>query len=230
MLERCLIHSCSGGVVIEFGQAEGSEGRSFEEGRAEQQVEGNIRGPSSGVSSGTALPHSLLLADVQKPSRPPGEAPLPPIVPPGMPPVAPPQRALEELVMPFAVPTAGGGFQGRLFNESVEGDLLAAFIAGLSSADKRKSGKSIRGLSGITREMSYASRFSLLWFVEHRRQVLIPVGTCYNGISITDSDSPCPTDRLYYHHSYYDGIAAQLNPGFGNVTLHRPIMALRKPF
>lgn len=220
------------GFVFGSGPLEGYEGGSFEGWGAEQRAEGTIRSASSGLSAGTALPHLPLGADVQPSPRPPGEAPpgMPPAVPPGMPPVAPPPRVLDELVMPFAVPTAGGGFQGRSFNESFDGDLLAAFyrrtIVSRQTEIRQVDTRIIRDYQGnVIRLPIFAPVV-----VEHRRQVLIPVGTRYNGISITDNDSPRPTDRLYYHHSYYDGIAAQLNPGFGNVTLHRPLIGFEKTF
>ncbi|MCS7020502.1 MAG: hypothetical protein NZU63_01590 [Gemmataceae bacterium] len=164
-----------------------------------------------------------------------GRVPPPPWLAP-RPPASeiPPPRPFEELIRPFATPSAGGGFQGRAFHEAFDGDLLAAFyrrtiitrqleIRQISEQRYVLPGQG--GLNQIIRLPIYGP----VW-IEQRRQVLIPVGGRYNGISITDNDSPRPTDRLYFHYSYYDGIAAQLNPGYGNVILNRPLLGFEKTF
>src|SRR5688572_10201714 len=58
--------------------------------------------------------------------------------------------------------------------------------------------------------------------------VLVPVPGRYSGISITDNDSPRPTDRIYFHYSYYDGIGSQMNPGLGIITMNWPMIGFEK--
>ena len=59
---------------------------------------------------------------------------------------------------------------------------------------------------------------------------MVPVPGRYSGITITDNDSPRPTDRLYFNYSYYDGIGAQVSPGIGNITENRPVIGFEKTF
>jgi uncharacterized protein YdeI (BOF family) len=146
----------------------------------------------------------------------------------------PAPRPLDDLLRPFATPTAGGGFQGPAFHEAFDGDLLAAFYrrtiitrqTEFRQIDEQR--YTVRDVTGRVRIIRIPIYGPVT--IETRRQVLIPVGTRYNGVSITDNDSPRPTNRIYFHYSYYDGIAAQLNPGYGNVTLHRPMIGFETTF
>ena len=222
MVRLCFVGFLVVGLVVGSDAAKGSEGGVLEGWVADGWCNGASR--KAGMIPAVRAPGTPLGLDAQQPPPPPGK------VPPELPPIAPPPRVLEELVTPFAVPTTGGGFQGRAFNESFDGDLLAAFYRRTvvsRQTEIRQVGTRLipDGQGNVILIPIFAPVV-----VEHRRQVLIPVGTRYNGIAITDNDSPRPTDRLYYHHSYYDGIAAQLNPGFGNVTLHRPMIGFETTF
>lgn len=185
------------------------------------------------AAAGEGTGRHVVLPGMPRPSEPcPPISPAP--GPAGQLPVIPLPRGLEQAVIPFATPTAGGGFQGPAFHEAFDGDLLAAFYRRtivMRQTEFRQIGErtfTIRNISGQLQTITIPIYGPVT--VEHRRQVLIPVGTRYSGISITDNDSPRPTDRLYFHYSYYDGIAAQLNPGYGNVTLHRPLVGFEKTF
>jgi|GEM_PF-1718702 len=223
MVRLCFAGFLVVGLVMECAEVNGSEGEVLE-GWVAADGRGNGASRGAGMIPAVLATDAPLGLDAQQPPPPPGK------VPPMLPPVAPPPRVLEELVTPFAVPTMGGGFQGRAYNESFDGDLLAAFyrrtVVSRQMEIRQVGTRTIRDGQG---NLILIPIFAPV-VLEQQRQVLIPVGTRYNGISITDNDSPRPTDRLYYHHSYYDGIAAQFNPGFGNVTLHRPMIGFETTF
>jgi hypothetical protein len=166
----------------------------------------------------------------------------PPVVTdPTMPPVVTPPD-LQGLTTPFATQTGAGGLQGRSFNEGFDGDFAGTFY--------RKN--VVVGSQPVTRQIGTTTRTVLVRNpnpngppfipitvtvpvfgvvnVPITQQALVPVPGRYSGISITDNDSPRPTDRLYFHYSYYDGIGAQVSPGIGNITMNRPVMGFEKTF
>jgi hypothetical protein len=64
--------------------------------------------------------------------------------------------------------------------------------------------------------------------VPERRAVRSLLGSRYNGIKITDNDSPRPVDRVYGGYNYYDRVNASLNPGLGRQDLHRETIGFEK--
>jgi len=171
----------------------------------------------------------------------------PPIAPsaPGMPgtptesmtpPVAAPD--LSGLTTPFATGTEGGGLQGRSFNEAFDGDFGGVFycrqvITG-SRVETRQVGthQEVRTVfrDGVPFRIVVTVPTFKNFIVPTVQDALVPVPGSYNGISITDNDSPRPTDRFYFNYSYYDGINAQMNPGIGNITMNRPTIGFEKTF
>lgn len=168
----------------------------------------------------------------------PGEMPLP--VPPGgmTPPAGVPNDPAANLLdggltTPFATQTAGGGFQGRSFNEEFDGDFGAMFyrrtaVVGTTTQQVQTgtrvvittgpNGQPIRTVvpvfANVTRQIT--------------RDVRVPVAGRYSGIMITDNDSARPVDRVYFGYSYYDGLGASLNPGLGGFTQNREMFGFEK--
>jgi hypothetical protein len=164
----------------------------------------------------------------------PGTPGMPPD--PTMPPVPPPD--LGGLTTPFATATEGGGLQGRSFNESFDGDFGGMFYRkNLPETQivRQRVGTTFRtetrrGPNGaIVTVVVPVPVFGNVPVVTNR-QALVPVPGRYSGITITDNDSPRPTDRLYFNYGYYDGIGAQMNPGVGNITQNRPMIGFEKTF
>jgi hypothetical protein len=167
--------------------------------------------------------------------------PITPVVPgaptePTMPPAAPPD--LGALTTPFATGTEGGGLQGRSFNEAFDGDFATVFYRkNLFSTQivrqqvgTRQEVRFVRGPNGqLIRVIVTVPVFGNVP-VTTAQAVMVPVPGRYSGVAITDNDSPRPTDRVYFHYSYYDGIAAQTNPGVGNITMNRPMLGFEKTF
>jgi hypothetical protein len=158
---------------------------------------------------------------------------------PMMPPVVPPGTApdLSGLTTPFATATEGGGLQGRSFNEAFDGDFATVFYRkNLFSTrlERRQIGtrQEVRTIIVDGEPVQVVVTVPVFGDVPvtTAQSVLVPVPGRYSGISITDNDSPRPTDRLYFHYSYYDGIGAQMNPGLGNITMNRPMLGFEKTF
>jgi len=153
------------------------------------------------------------------------------------PPVNPPD--LGGLTTPFATGTEGGGLQGRSFNESFDGDFGGVFycrnvIAGSilvrQQIGTRQEVRIIPIGDGQTRRVVVTVPVFGNVPVPNVREALVPVPGRYSGITITDNDSPRPTDRLYFNYGYYDGIGSQMNPGIGNITQNRPMIGFEKTF
>ena len=153
-----------------------------------------------------------------------------------MPPtVRPPD--LGGLTSPLATGTEGGGLQGRTFSESFDGD-----FGGMFYRKNLFSTRLVRQQVGTRQEPRtiFIDGVPTVIFVTvpvfgnvpvtTAQQVLVPVPGRYSGITITDNDSPRPTDRLYFNYGYYDSIGASLNPGLGNITQSRPMIGFEKTF
>jgi hypothetical protein len=157
---------------------------------------------------------------------------------PTMPPptVAPPD--LSGLTTPFATGTEGGGLQGRSFNEAFDGDFATVFYRKnifSTRIERRQIGtrqetRVVIGPNGRPTTIVVTVPVFGDVPVTTAQSVLVPVPGRYSGISIVDNDSPRPTDRVYFHYSYYDGIGAQMNPGLGNITMNRPTLGFEKTF
>ena len=58
-----------------------------------------------------------------------------------------------------------------------------------------------------------------------------PLSTRYNGIKISDNESPAPQDRVSFSYNYYYGVNQSLQPaGFPRVTGQRQVMGFEKTF
>ena len=66
--------------------------------------------------------------------------------------------------------------------------------------------------------------------VPRKAVVLLPVASRYNGIQITDNDSPRPTDRLYFGYQFYSDAGAALNPGVGGSDVQRQTAGFEMTF
>ena len=162
--------------------------------------------------------------------------PTDPTMPPVTPPVAPPD--LSGLTTPFATGTEGGGLQGRSFNEAFDGDFATVFYRKnifSTRIERRQIGtrqetRVVIGPNGRPTTIVVTVPVFGDVPVTTAQSVLVPVPGRYSGISIVDNDSPRPTDRVYFHYSYYDSIGAQMNPGLGNITMNRPMLGFEKTF
>lgn len=159
--------------------------------------------------------------------------PVDPMMPPS---INPPD--LTGLSSPFATGTEGGGLQGRSFNESFDGDFGGIFycknvIVGTQLVQVQTGTRQetrIRFVDGQPQRFTVTVPVFSNVAVPNVREALVPVPGRYSGITITDNDSPRPTDRVYFNYGYYDGIGAQLNPGVGNITQNRPMIGFEKTF
>ena len=164
---------------------------------------------------------------------------------PSMPPVTPPAAApdLSALTTPFATGTEGGGLQGRSFNEAFDGDFGGIFYCRQVITGTRVETRQVgthpevrtrreTGPDGEVRFVREVVQVPTLrnFILPVVQEALVPAAGSYNGISITDNDSPRPTDRFYFNYSYYDGIGAQMNPGIGDMTMNRPTLGFEKTF
>ena len=215
-------------------------------------AEGEPVTPASGLhsSAATAQPGNsppIMGSPVFPPGvYPPGVYPVVPgVVPapdavPGQPPTVSPEPRTpgtplptEGLTSPFATPTAGGGYQGRSFNEEFDGDFGGTFY--------RKTlitGTTLQRQQVGTRQQTTIGRDGQITTVTvpvfanvnvtTTRTVRVPVAGRYSGIQITDNDSARPSDRLYFGYNYYDGLGNSLNPGLGNITQNRETVGFEK--
>ncbi len=187
-----------------------------------------------------AQPTLLVSPLTAQPTAPPEKLdPVPPVV--ASPPVAAPNDLFSSLfgnrlTTPFATQTAGGGFQGRSFNEEFDGDLLGVLFnikvqVGTITEQVVVGSRQDIVIDPVTRQPTLVT-VPIVANVNRpvNRVVRVPVAGRYSGIMITDNDSPRPSDRLYFGYSYYDGIAASLNPGLGGVSLNREMAGFEKTF
>jgi hypothetical protein len=182
-----------------------------------------------------------------------------PVLPPKPPTPLPPTPSttatdtLNRLSTPFATQTAGGGFQGRSFNEEFDGDFGGIFVSkgavlGFTTQQQQIGTTTQRVRTGTRRAtiidpqtgertvvvIPVFTNVTVPVFgpvqVPVVRTVRVPVAGLYSGIMITDNDSPRPVDRLYFSYSYYDNFGTSLNPGFGDITQNREILGFEKTF
>lgn len=188
--------------------------------------------------------------------------PFPPDVVPALPPTPgfpqnaplPPPRPAPDLnpfTSPFATQTAGGGYQGRSFNETFDGDFGGIFIrqkvqVGVTFQQQQVGSVVVQQQVGTTSQViidpQTDQRTVIVTPVFRNvtqpvfgsvpvpvyRDVQTIVAGRYSGIMITDNDSPRPVDRAYFGYSYYDGLGSALNPGFGDVTQNRQFFGFEK--
>ncbi|MCE9567698.1 MAG: hypothetical protein K8U57_37330 [Planctomycetes bacterium] len=152
---------------------------------------------------------------------------------------------------PFTTQTAGGGFQGRSYNEEFDGDFGGIFFAqkvqvGVTIQQQQIGTTSTQVQTGTTtttiidpktqRPITVVTPIFTTVTTPVFRNVPVPVfrdvqtilAGRYSGIMITDNDSPRPSNRVYFGYSYYDGLGAAQNPGFGDVTQNRQIFGIEQ--
>ncbi len=66
--------------------------------------------------------------------------------------------------------------------------------------------------------------------VAQRRTVKLPLAGRYNGVQITDNDSPRPTDRIYFGYNFFYDAGYSLNPGIGGSNIQRQMAGFEKTF
>lgn len=184
-------------------------------------------------------------------------APFPPDVVPALPGFPAPPTTLPPVVpktvppaTPFATQTAGGGFQGRSFNEQFQGDFGGVFVrtkvqVGTTTKQVQTGSTSRQVQTGTTTKVIdigdgmfqtvVTPVFKTVTTPTFRtvtepvfREVQSLVAGRYSGIQITDNDSPRPVDRMYFGYSYYDGLGSGLNPGYGDVSQNRELFGFEK--
>ena len=198
--------------------------------------------PGEPVTLVSGFQHHSSAAPLFRPRSVPCYPECPPLAPgtpvdPTNPPITPPD--MQGLTSPFATGTEGGGLQGRSFSESFDGDFGGMFYRKnvfnttlvrqqigtrqvITFIQPPQGGPPIRVVTNVPVFGNVP--------VTTAQQVMVPVPGRYSGITITDNDSPRPTDRLYFTYGYYDSIGAQMNPGLGNITQSRPIIGFEKTF
>ncbi len=186
--------------------------------------------------------------------------PFPPDIVPVLPNVAPqPTRPTgpandllnDRLSTPFATQTAGGGFQGRSFNEEFDGDFGGIFFSktvqtgvvlqrqqvGTTTKQVQTGTQQVVVIDPKTGQQTIVTvpiytTVTVPVFADVPvpvfQTVRVPVAGRYSGIMITDNDSPRPVDRLYFGYSYYDGLGSAQNPGFGDTTQARQLVGFEK--
>jgi hypothetical protein len=179
-----------------------------------------------------------------------------PTIPDSGPPLTPPSRPTQDLLSnrlstPFATQTAGGGFQGRSFNEEFDGDFAGVFYSRRvqtgttveqqqigTTTEKRQVGTrqvvvrdpATGQVIGVVNVPIFADVTVPVFgnvTVPTFGNVTVPVAGLYSGVMITDNDSPRPRDRLYFSFSYYDGLGSAFTDG-NNITMTRELAGFEK--
>jgi hypothetical protein len=119
----------------------------------------------------------------------------------------------------FAQGTEGGGTSARTFNDNFNGD-----FGGITVTERRQIGT-------VTQTFFNPSTEGTITVTSPVYQTFTTVLTNrYNGILITDNDSPRPTDRAYFGYNYYNGINPSLNSGQDRIDMHRQTAGFEKTF
>jgi hypothetical protein len=120
---------------------------------------------------------------------------------------------------PFAQGTEGGGNSARTFNDNFNGD-----FGGIVVVERRQVGTIRRQFfppfseDPITTEVPVFQDFRTI------------LATRYNGILITDNDSPRPTDRVYFGFNCYNDINPDTNFGPDSIDMYRQTIGFEKTF
>jgi hypothetical protein len=153
------------------------------------------------------------------PGMPGVETPPVPMIDPNAPNPNPPLPGQNDpLQNAFAQGTEGGGNAGRSFNETFNGDFGGIFVT--------------RQVQVGTRNVTLTSGTAAIGSqsVPIYRNVVVPLASRYNGILITDNDSPRPVDRIYFGYNYYNNIGTTWNSGFERLDMHRQTLGFEKTF
>lgn len=150
--------------------------------------------------------------------NPPSVLP-PSVLPPSMlpqPNEVPNQPPSDNLTTPFATANPGGGFQGRSFNETFDGDFAGTFYSKTVVVGSRTE-QIITGYRTVYRGDQEPLKVPIYGTITQQvtKVVRVPVAGSYNGVMITDNDSPVPMNRTYATYNYYSGLGASVNNGFG---------------
>ena len=109
----------------------------------------------------------------------------------------------------FAQAGEAGAQQGGMFNQNMFGDLI--------------------GIAG-SRVVFTPSPFGGTP-VAHTTRAGIGITTRYQGLKITDNDSPRPIDRVFFSYNYFYGLNNSINPpGTPRTNLSREIIGFEKTF
>ena len=120
---------------------------------------------------------------------------------------------------PFAQGTEGGGNSARTFNDNFNGD-----FGGVSVTERRQVGTVQRTYFNLAQE-SFVTVDDPVY-----QNFTTILGSRYNGILITDNDSPRPTDRAYFGFNYYNGINPNTNTGPDSIDMYRQTIGFEKTF
>lgn len=66
--------------------------------------------------------------------------------------------------------------------------------------------------------------------VPRKTVAVVPAGSRYNGVQITDNDSPRPTDRLYFGYQFYSDAGGALNGPVGGSDVQRQTAGFETTF
>jgi len=116
----------------------------------------------------------------------------------------------------FAQGNEGGGTAPRAFNDTFNGD-----FGGILVRRPVQVGTQLVQFGTLPTDVRIDPVF---------RDILVPLGTRYNGVLITDNDSPRPVDRVYFGYNYYNGIGAGSNSGLDRVDMNRQTVGFEKTF
>jgi hypothetical protein len=175
----------------------------------------------SAVFAGSAANAQLLpgrnCAPVVPLDCPPGSIPLTPNADPN-PNIPNPEGMAQQNALnnAFAQGSEGGGAAPRAFNDTFNGDFGGILVR--------------RPVQVGTQRVQFGTLPSEFYDEPVYRDILVPLGTRYNGVLITDNDSPRPVDRAYFGYNYYNGIGAGNNSGFERVDLNRQTIGFEKTF
>ena len=183
---------------------------------------------------------------------PPGTIPgtvtpgMPPITDPNNPNANPPPNA-PQVSDPFAQPTEAGGQSARTFNENFDGDFGGVFYT-----------RNIATTVTTTRIIGYTDTVvgtnqtvtidrqgnkvvtntpviahipvTVQDQVQQLQQYRSVLAGRYQGIFLTDNDSPRPMDRVYFGYNFYSNVGPSFNPGLGQTDVQRQIAGFEKTF
>jgi hypothetical protein len=145
----------------------------------------------------------------------------------------PPQNP--DTTNPFASATAGGGLQGRSFNENFDGDFGGIFysktiLAGIRTETLQTGTKTVITRGGDGQIIRTIVPVFTTFTIPETRVIHVPVASAYSGVLITDNDSPVPVDRVYAGYNYYSGLGSSFNQGVGGINENREMIGFEKTF
>jgi len=138
------------------------------------------------------------------------------------PPVANPNDPLQNA---FAQGGEGGGTSSRSFNESFNGDFGGIFVTRRVFVSTQTSSTTSTIIIG-----SIPTPVTVTTTRDIFRNIVVPLGSRYNGVLITDNDSPRPVDRVYFGYNYYSALGTGYNSGFDRIDMYRQTAGFEKTF